>query len=1389
MMNPDSWQQVKKIFDAALKLAPGERVRFLDENCSDDKILRQEVEKLLDSFADDSFMEQPAAREVASVIIEAETKHLEAGKCFGHYQVIRQIGAGGMGEVYLARDKKLDRLVAVKILNENFAQHESNLRRFTQEAKAASALNHPNILVIHEIGESEETNYIVSEFVEGKTLREHFKQSSMKLSEILDISIQITNALSAAHTARIVHRDIKPENIMVRSDGYAKILDFGLAKLVEQKVIGLEDATVKQNQTARGVILGTVNYMSPEQAKGERIDERTDIFSFGVLVYEMIAGRTPFAGDSMSETFANLINSEPQPLSRYAANVPTELQRIVSKMLKKNKDERYQTAKDLLIDLKSLQKRLEFEAELDRDGEKGRSGEKENAAKTQPSPLLTVSSYPLLNSVAVLPFSTLSLEADDEYLGLGLADALITQLSRTRQLAVRPTSAVRHYTNSNQNSATIGRELRVGSVLEGNLQRAGERLRVTVQLVNVETETPLWAEKFDARWTDIFDVQDEIASQVASALLQTMSSGEHKELTRRGTNNVEAYQLYLKARFHLAKSDPLSLQKAISLFQQTVALAPDYSEAHAGLAEAYLFSSYLGGEPQEVLPKAREAAQKAIRLDASSAEARVSLGVVKWNHEWNWRDAESEYKRAIELNPNYSMAYAHYGMLLANMRRLDEAFTLFKKGLQIDPLSSRLNAYLGLVYIFADEPEKAIEQCEKTLELDSQYLPAHGFLSQAYWMKGDFRAAVEAARRQCEIQRAPIALSNLAHAYASNGQIDEARKILAELEAESATQKIPPLYFAVIHLGLGETEQVWNRLEQAFEEHSFLFPGWLNGEPRFQVLRHDPRFQDLLRRVGLPTDANADGKPTDETKQETLQVKAITDLTAQSQTGKSSAAGIIENRKHSFIIGLIILLLMAGGFGYYFLSAKKMSSGAGGKKTLAVLPFINASQDANAEYLSDGITESVINNLSQLAGLKVMSRNSAFRFKDNQTDTKNIASQLGVETLVTGDIKQLGDKLVINVRLIDASDDSQIWGNQYVKTSADIITAQNEIAQAVAQNLRLKLTTPEQKQLGKNYTENVEAYQLYLRGRYHYFKLTEPEIRKSIDFYQQAIDVDPRYALAYAGLADAYRTLPLAGWNVASKEALPQAKAAARRALEIDADLAEAHIAMGWVGFSYDWDWTTAESELKQAIELAPNNSDAHRAYAHLLSNTGRHDEAVTEGRRARELDPLSLITNTLEAHFLFHAGRESEAVARYTKTLEIEPNFWIAHSGLGRVYISQGQYAEAIAELNKAREFSRGSTEPITQLGYALAKSGNREQAQAIIAELKSLAAENFVPAYSFAVIYNGLGEKDEALNYLEKSFQEREVQISFVKIDTRWDEFRTNPRFVEIIKRMNLE
>ena len=368
-MADDNWQKVREIFDSALRRPLELRQKYISEACGGDKILLAEVESLLSSHdSAESFMETPAVAKVAEVI-EAETKYLETGKCFGHYEIIKQIGAGGMGEVYLAKDKKLDRQVAVKILNEKFSRDESNLERFIREAKAASALNHPNILVIHEIGEADDAHFIVSEFIKGKTLRETFKKNTLEMSEILDVSIQIANALCTAHEARLVHRDIKPENIMIRPDGYVKILDFGLAKLVERKnksFLGLDNETTQQTQTAKGMIMGTVNYMSPEQAKAESIDERTDIFSFGAVIYEMIAQKTPFAGDSMSETFANLINAEPSPLSRFNSNVPDELQRIVTKMLRKDKDARYQTMKGLLADLKDLRENLTLEEKLER---------------------------------------------------------------------------------------------------------------------------------------------------------------------------------------------------------------------------------------------------------------------------------------------------------------------------------------------------------------------------------------------------------------------------------------------------------------------------------------------------------------------------------------------------------------------------------------------------------------------------------------------------------------------------------------------------------------------------------------------------------------------------------------------------------------------------------------------------------------------------------------------------------------------------------------------------------------------------------------------------------------------------------------------------------------
>jgi tetratricopeptide (TPR) repeat protein len=417
-----------------------------------------------------------------------------------------------------------------------------------------------------------------------------------------------------------------------------------------------------------------------------------------------------------------------------------------------------------------------------------------------------------------------------------------------------------------------------------------------------------------------------------------------------------------------------------------------------------------------------------------------------------------------------------------------------------------------------------------------------------------------------------------------------------------------------------------------------------------------------------------------------------------------------------------------------------------------------------------------------------MSRNSAFRFKNNQTDTLFIASQLGVQTLVTGDIRQIGDKFVINVRLINGRDDSQIWGNQFVKTSADVIAVQNEIAQAVASNLHLKLTGFEQQQLAKRYTDNVEAYQLYLKGRYHIFKLTPPDIQKGMSYFQQAIEIDPNYTLAYTGLSDAYRNIALSGVNPAI-EIMPKAKAAAQRALEIDERLVEAHTSLSSVIFWYEWDWRAAENQLKRALELNQNNADVRLLYAYLLSNTGRHIEALAEAKRARELDPLSLVFNALEGQFLLHAGQIDEARDRLQKTFELDSNFWLAHSFASSAYIEKGMYGEAIAGANRAKELNPFVSHPVAFLCYALAKSGKQAEARNELERLLELSKERNVSPYDIALIYNAFGENDKTFAWLERGFQERDPRMTFLKVEPKWNNLRSETRFISLLRRMNFE
>jgi serine/threonine-protein kinase len=890
-MSDTNWYKVREIFDSALRRQPDERRRFLNEVCGDDETLLAEVESLLSSHESAySFMETPAVARVADVI-ETKTKKLETGKCFAHYEVIEHIGAGGMGEVYLAKDKKLDRKVAIKILNEEFSQDESNLQRFVSEAKAASALNHPNILTIYEFGEAEDGRFIVSEYIEGKTLREIIRESKLTLPEILDISMQITGALSAAHKAHLVHRDIKPENIMIRPDGYVKVLDFGLAKLVEQKnksILMLEEPTVRQNLTAKGVILGTVNYMSPEQAKGERVDERTDIFSIGVLVYEMLARKPPFERGNAIETIASILNKDPVPLSRQVPDVPHEIERIINKTLRKDREERYQTARDLLIDLKDVKQDLEFQNKLERTGAPDRVEAKTQVyntttsdidshqassaidgqtlqterPKANPKWLLFVlvglivlaagffayryfaPASKQIQSIAVMPFVNETADPQVEYLSEGMTDTLISSLSELPNIKVKARTSVFRYKGKEIDPKTIGKELGVQAIINGRVAQRDGRTSVILEVVDTETEDVIFSTKYNKPQSELVTLQSDIARDVSRKLKRKLSGAEEAKVTKTHTADPEALQLYLQGQFYWHKGGRNNVLHATDYFNKAIEKDPNYALAYAGLASNYSsYGLYNIAPPADYRPKANAAAMRALELDDSLAEAHVALGKSGADN------AEQEFRRAIELNPNYAEAHDALCVSLTYQKRFDDAVAECRKAQDLDPSSSIVTTDWGVAYAFARRPDEAIEMFRRAHDMDPSLFVPLGYLGFAQTLKGQYTEAIATFRKAIEVSDgSPNAKSHLAYALARAGQRDEALKLVDELKRQAAHEHIASFHFAVPYIGLGNKDEAFFWLGKGVDEQSIGF-AQLDVHPWFDDLRSDPRFKALLIRT------------------------------------------------------------------------------------------------------------------------------------------------------------------------------------------------------------------------------------------------------------------------------------------------------------------------------------------------------------------------------------------------------------------------------------------------------------------------------------------------------------------------------------------------------------
>jgi TolB-like protein/tRNA A-37 threonylcarbamoyl transferase component Bud32/Tfp pilus assembly protein PilF len=792
------------------------------------------------------------------------------GQTISHYRLLQRLGAGGMGEVYLAEDLVLGRRVALKFLIDDLGDRAAT-ERFLREARAASTLNHPHVCTIHDVGNHDGRLFLVLELLEGHTLGEEIHGKPLATNRLIDLAIQIVDALDAAHSCGIVHRDIKPANIFITRRGDAKVLDFGLAKLAlagkgasaSTRVLATDDRI-----TSRGTTLGTVAYMSPEQARGEEVDERTDLFSFGVVLYEMATGRRAFNGATTAIVFDEILNRTPPPPTLINPDIPEEIARIIRHAVEKDRSLRYASAADILADLRRLKRetesgRVDAVAVPTAASTRSRAAPRSAlwkavaAAGVAAGLALTTVVYSRLagglnriDSVAVLPFVNATGSADTEYLSDGLTEALINDLSQLPGVRVSARSVAFRYKRRDTDPQQAGRDLRVRAVITGQVTTRENMLVIQSDVMDVSSGSQIWGNQYRRPIADILAVQDEIAGDIFDKLSLRLTGAEKKRATKRYTEDAEAYQLYLKGRFYWNQGTIGGFKKSVEYFQQATTKDPGYAVAYAGLADSYLS---LGSFYVEALSEGKAAALKAIALDSTLAEAHVALGHVKLWLDWDWNAAEREFAQGIALGPNSALAHDQNALYLAAMGRVDDAIAEAKRALERDALSSIVNTDLGWCLLYGNRVSEAIAQFHTALGLDANSVSAHWGLGVGFLAQRKYRDAIEELKNALVLSEgSPVLMGHVALAYGLSGARAEARQVLAQLTALAARQYVPSSTFALVEIGLGHRAAALKILDRAYDEHDFALV-FMRVAPWFESVRGDAEFTRLAERMQLPT--------------------------------------------------------------------------------------------------------------------------------------------------------------------------------------------------------------------------------------------------------------------------------------------------------------------------------------------------------------------------------------------------------------------------------------------------------------------------------------------------------------------------------------------------------
>jgi TolB-like protein/lipoprotein NlpI len=851
-----NWQKVREIFDAALRRPPAERQDFIKEACGDDELLLAEVESLFSSLDNaDSFLETPAVAGLAESVV-GNSKRLEKGERVGPYKIVEQIGEGGVGEVYLANDTRLNRKVALKLLAAHITEDENHVSRFRQEALATSALNHPSILTIYEIGEWRGRDFIAAEFVNGTTLRNLLKKKKLSIASALDIALQIASALAATHGAGVVHRDIKPENIMIRPDGLVKILDFGIAKYRPT-----EAGRKALIETEAGEVIGTVAYMSPEQTRGLETDSQTDIWSLGVILYEMIARRLPFPGRTKSDRIAAILEHEPAPLTK---NGRAELQQIVDRALAKEKKVRYAKMSEMAEDLRRLRETTasksasSFILPAQKTSASRRAYLFAAAAVVLFAGAIALGYYFYtakdatagdVRSIAVLPLKPIYADVRDEVYEIGIADSLIHRLSSMKGLVVRPLHATRKYADIEQDPIAAGKEQQVDYVLASNYQLVDGEIRITSQLFNVASGRIEETYKSEKNASDLFAMQDAIANEVGNLLQARFATSSSTQVANRGTNNEEAYRLYLQGMYLLEKENLVDAKRAIEIFDQALSLDPNYAKAWAGKANAHCAYAHRGGNsPDAEFGKAKPAIERALLINNKVPEAYGVLGIIRADYDKNFAESEKQFLRAIELAPNSDTLHRWYANRLAAQGRSDEAIARIKTAIDLNPDSVFHQYMYGRILYFARRYDDAIRQLERVVEMDSTHPFVYNILWLSFHKKGDIQQAYESFMRfQQLIGTEDEMLKNYETSYAKDGWQGVLLKYLEIVKANDANGSAA-YTTAVLSALLGQRDQSIRHLDDAVKNRLWEVSK-IKGDPGLDSLRDDPRFAELVRRI------------------------------------------------------------------------------------------------------------------------------------------------------------------------------------------------------------------------------------------------------------------------------------------------------------------------------------------------------------------------------------------------------------------------------------------------------------------------------------------------------------------------------------------------------------